>query len=106
MGETVGGGASRRGANEQQTVLVVTTTIDEMIPQDHPIRRIKPVVDQVLLHLRPKLNEMYSKRGRPSVGPGAAAEGERADGAVFSEERAMFSANSSDSTCCSSGSST
>lgn len=58
-----------RGANEQQTILVVTTTIDEMIPEDHPIRRIKPVVDEVLGRLRPKLNEMYSKRGRPSVAP-------------------------------------
>jgi transposase len=58
-----------RGANDQQTVLVVTTTIDEMIPEDHPIRRIKPVVDQILMQLRPKLNEMYSKRGRPSVAP-------------------------------------
>ena len=58
-----------RGANDQQTVLVVTSTIDEMIPEDHPIRRIKPVVDQVLMQLRPKLNEMYSKRGRPSVAP-------------------------------------
>lgn len=58
-----------RGANEQQTILVVTTTIDEMIPENHPIRRIKPVVDEVLSRLRPKLNEMYSKQGRPSVAP-------------------------------------
>lgn len=58
-----------RGANEQQSVFVVTTTIDEMIPPDHPIRRIKPIVDEVLNRLEPKFNGMYSKLGRPSVAP-------------------------------------
>ena len=58
-----------RGSNEQQSVFVVTTTIDEMIPQDHPIRRIKRVTDEVLRRLQPQLSAMYSKRGRPSVAP-------------------------------------
>jgi transposase len=58
-----------RGANHKQSILVVTTTVDDMVPVDHPIRRIKPVVDEVLRRLQSKLDAMYSKRGRPSVAP-------------------------------------
>lgn len=58
-----------RGSSDQQAILLVTTTMDEMVPADHPIRRIKPVVDQVLGQLRPRLDAMYSTLGRPSVAP-------------------------------------
>lgn len=58
-----------RGSNQQQEVLLVTTAMDEMIPPDHPIRNIKPVVDEVLRELRPRLNAMYASIGRPSVAP-------------------------------------
>ena len=39
------------------------------MPQDHPIRAIKPIVDRALLRLSPVFNRMYSKLGRPSIPP-------------------------------------
>ena len=44
-------------------------TPDQKVPQDHPIRSIKPIVDRALLRLSPMFNRMYSKRGRPSIPP-------------------------------------
>ena len=58
-----------RGSSDQQEVLLVTTSMEEMVPPSHPIRKIKPVVDAVLRELRPELNAMYSGTGRPSVAP-------------------------------------
>lgn len=58
-----------RGSSDQQEILLVTTSLDEMVPADHPIRRIKPAVEEVLRELRPSLSAMYSKTGRPSIAP-------------------------------------
>jgi transposase len=44
-------------------------TPDQKVPQDHPIRAIKPIVDRALASLSPVFNRMYSKRGRPSIPP-------------------------------------
>ena len=40
-----------------------------MVPQGHPIRRIKPIVDQALKELSPTFNRMYADVGRPSIPP-------------------------------------
>lgn len=58
-----------RGSDDQQEILLVTTSLDEMVPADHPIRKIKPIVDHALRELRPRLNAMYATTGRPSVAP-------------------------------------
>jgi transposase len=42
---------------------------DHKVPRDHPIRAIKPVVDRALKHLSPVFDQMYSRRGRPSIPP-------------------------------------
>ncbi len=34
-----------RGSPLQQVTMVSTVTPDQLIPADHPIRRIKPIVD-------------------------------------------------------------
>ena len=39
------------------------------MPQDHPLRRIKKLVDQVLHDLSPLFDEMYAELGRPSIPP-------------------------------------
>ena len=44
-------------------------TADQLVPQDHPIRRIKPIVDQALKGLSPTFNRMYAAVGRPSIPP-------------------------------------
>ena len=58
-----------RGEAEQQTEMLLGLTPDELVPDDHPIRRIKPVVERVLARLSPGFNAMYAERGRPSIPP-------------------------------------
>ena len=58
-----------RGDSTTQTVMLSLTTTDDLIPEDHPIRRIKPIVDRALSALSPVFEEMYSQRGRPSIPP-------------------------------------
>src|SRR6266851_5389062 len=58
-----------RGDAEQQTEMLLALTPDQLVPADHPIRRIKPVVERVLARLSPRFNAMYAERGRPSIPP-------------------------------------
>ncbi len=39
------------------------------MPKDHPLRRIKPLMDRALADLSPLFEEMYAAEGRPSVPP-------------------------------------
>jgi len=58
-----------RGKQEQQITMLSALTPDDLVPQDHPIRRIKPIVDQALKELSPTFNRMYADVGRPSIPP-------------------------------------
>lgn len=58
-----------RGKKENQIVMLSTLTPDQLVPQDHPIRQIKPIVDQALAELSPLFNQMYAGIGRPSIPP-------------------------------------
>jgi transposase len=49
--------------------MLISLTPDELVPQDHPIRRIKPIVDQALRGMSPTFNRMYAEMGRPSIPP-------------------------------------
>lgn len=58
-----------RGDETEQAAVMLFITPDQKVPQDHPIRAIKPIVDRALASLSPLFNRMYSKRGRPSIPP-------------------------------------
>jgi transposase len=58
-----------RGDSEGQGWMLLAITPDQKVPQDHPIRAIKSIVDRALASLSPLFNRMYSKRGRPSIPP-------------------------------------
>jgi hypothetical protein len=58
-----------RGDAEQQTEMLLALTPDQLVPDDHPIRRIKLVVERVLARLSSRFNAMYAERGRPSIPP-------------------------------------
>jgi transposase len=49
--------------------MLSTLRPDSLIPPDHPIRRIKPVVEAVLAELSPEFAAMYAATGRHSVPP-------------------------------------
>ena len=58
-----------RGDAERQANIMLAVTPDSFVPTDHPIRRIKPIVDAALKRLSPLFDSMYSERGRPSIPP-------------------------------------
>ena len=58
-----------RGDAERQANMLLAVTPDSFIPDDHPIRRIKPIVKRVLARLSPLFDTMYAERGRPSIPP-------------------------------------
>ena len=50
-------------------VRLLAITPDALVPEDHPIRRIKPIVDQALQELSPLFERIYARVGRPSIPP-------------------------------------
>ena len=57
-----------RGSTDRQITFLALTP-DELIRDDHPIRRVKPFVDAALAELNPDFDAMYSADGRPSIPP-------------------------------------
>ena len=50
-------------------MIIAYINLEKRVPQDHPLRKIKPMADQELKRLSPLFNEMYSHTGRPSIPP-------------------------------------
>ena len=60
-----------RGAPDPQLAMLTTLSTEELIPAGHPIRRIRRVVEDVLVELDGEFDVMYSRKGRRSVPPEA-----------------------------------
>jgi transposase len=58
-----------RGMAEKQATMLSAVTPDQLVPQGHPIREIKPIVERALSELSPAFNHMYAEFGRPSIPP-------------------------------------
>jgi transposase len=58
-----------RGRRDAQNVIFVVADLESVVPEDHPLRRIKPRVDEELRRLGPVFNQAYAQGGRPSVPP-------------------------------------
>lgn len=58
-----------RGQNREQTSMLVMGSLQDRIPADHPIRRIKLLADEALSRLHSTFEAMYSQAGRPSIPP-------------------------------------
>jgi len=58
-----------RGPVERQAKMLMGVTTDDFIPSDHPIRRVRRLVDEVLIALSRQLTAMYARDGRYSVPP-------------------------------------
>jgi transposase len=58
-----------RGRKDGQELMLTLTTPNSVVPQDHPIRPLKELVDEQLVSLNPVFEKMYSFEGRPSIPP-------------------------------------
>ena len=58
-----------RGEDQQQSGMFSYVSLEERVPQDHPLRRIRKTVDEILRRMVKDFDSVYAKTGRPSVPP-------------------------------------
>jgi transposase len=49
--------------------MLALVDVEERIPANHPLRRIKTIADRVLASMSPSFDAMYAESGRPSIPP-------------------------------------
>jgi|SRR5580658_7844769 transposase len=58
-----------RGDDKQQAAMFSYVTLEQRIPADHPMRRIRALADRALVKIDGVFDELYSETGRPSIAP-------------------------------------
>jgi transposase len=58
-----------RGDQKQPAPMWSYISPEQRIPQDHPLRPLRTLVDSVLKEMSPRFSRLYAKTGRPSVAP-------------------------------------
>jgi transposase len=58
-----------RGEDQKQDAMFSYISPEKRVPEDHPRRAIRAMVDQVLKEMSPRLARLYAKVGRPSIAP-------------------------------------
>jgi transposase len=58
-----------RGPDEKQGEVFSYVPLENRIPRDHPLRRIRPMVDRGLQEMWSHFEALYARRGRPSIAP-------------------------------------
>jgi transposase len=58
-----------RGADHQQSGMFSYISAERRVPEDHPLRAIRAMVDVALRNICPQFDAMYAKVGRPSIAP-------------------------------------
>lgn len=58
-----------RGESSSQGSLFSYVDLESRIPEHHPIRKVRGIVDQALNELEPTFDAMYASGGRPSIAP-------------------------------------
>ena len=58
-----------RGADEKQRGMFSYVTLERRVPQDHPLREIRVLVDRALERMDAELAALYAATGRPSIAP-------------------------------------
>ena len=58
-----------RGNDEQQNEMFTYGSLEERMPQEHPLRRIREVADAALARQAKRFDDLYAETGRPSIAP-------------------------------------
>jgi transposase len=58
-----------RGSDIQQSELFSYGSIEDRIPEEHPLRAIREMADQALVEMSSRFDEIYGSDGRPSIAP-------------------------------------
>jgi len=58
-----------RGDERVQDEMFSSVTLEQRVPQDHPLRELRKLTDVVLRSLSDEFDALYSASGRPSIAP-------------------------------------
>ena len=58
-----------RGADVQQLGMFSYVSVDNRVPEDHPIRTLRVLVDAIVKDLDGLFEARYAREGRPSIPP-------------------------------------
>ncbi|MDE3171274.1 MAG: IS5 family transposase [Acidobacteriota bacterium] len=58
-----------RGHDEHQEAMFSYISAEKRVPENHPLRRVRELVDGALKQMSPQLAGLYSRYGRPSIAP-------------------------------------
>lgn len=58
-----------RGTDTGQFAMFSYITLERRVPEDHPLRRLRPLVDGLLASMDAEFEAVYSHTGRPSIPP-------------------------------------
>jgi transposase len=58
-----------RGPQDSQNACFSYISLEDRVPQDHPLRAIRRMVDKALAELTATFDAMYAQTGRPSIPP-------------------------------------
>jgi transposase len=58
-----------RGDDQQQFGVFSYVSLEERVPQDHPLRPIRKAVDEIFRAMNKEFDGLYSQTGRPSIPP-------------------------------------
>jgi len=58
-----------RGEDPKQEAMFSYVSPEQRVPQDHPLRPVREMVDTVLKEMSPRFARLYAQVGRPSIAP-------------------------------------
>src|SRR3974390_2028986 len=58
-----------RGEDHKQSAMFSYISLEQRIPLDHPVRRIRAMADEALAALDEDFDQLYAAPGRPSIPP-------------------------------------
>jgi transposase len=59
----------RRGDDQQQSGMFSYVSAEQRVPENHPLRPLRKMVDEALAEMSPRFKRLYAQRGRPSIRP-------------------------------------